>query len=67
MTSATVQPTKLTVGLLAAGLLIAAPMALALDDDNGHDDHGHGSGWATHPHESPWLMVLPLVVLAIPS
>jgi len=29
----------------------------------GHDEHGHGHG----PHESPWVMVLPLVVLAILS
>ena len=31
--------------------------------DHSHDDHGHGST----PHESPWTMALPLVVLAIPS
>jgi NADH-quinone oxidoreductase subunit L len=28
-----------------------------------HDDHGHASG----PHESPWVVWLPLVLLAIPS
>ena len=31
--------------------------------DRSHDDHGHSST----PHESPWTMALPLVVLAIPS
>jgi NADH-quinone oxidoreductase subunit L len=30
---------------------------------HGHDEHGHGHG----PHESPWVMVGPLVVLAILS
>jgi NADH-quinone oxidoreductase subunit L len=31
-------------------------------DDHKHDDHGHGV-----PHESPWVVTLPLVLLAIPS
>jgi NADH-quinone oxidoreductase subunit L len=30
-----------------------------------HDDHGHGG--AHTPHESPWVVTLPLVLLAIPS
>jgi NAD(P)H-quinone oxidoreductase subunit 5 len=30
--------------------------------DDGHDDHH-----ASEPHESPWSMTLPLVVLAVPS
>jgi len=30
-----------------------------------HDDHGHGH--AAQPHESPWVVTLPLVLLAIPS
>jgi len=34
--------------------------------DHGHDDHGHGHG-AHEPHESPWVVTLPLVLLAIPS
>ena len=29
--------------------------------DHGHDDHGHGGV----PHESPWVITLPLVLLAI--
>ena len=32
-------------------------------DDHGHDDHGH----AEKPHESPWVVIAPLVLLAIPS
>ncbi|WP_018149738.1 NADH-quinone oxidoreductase subunit L [Leeia oryzae] len=35
-------------------------------DDHGHDDH-HGHGEAHEPHESPWVVTLPLVCLAIPS
>ena len=34
--------------------------------DAHHDDHGHGHG-AHEPHESPWVVTLPLVLLAIPS
>jgi NADH-quinone oxidoreductase subunit L len=30
-----------------------------------HDDHGHGEHH--DPHESPWVVTLPLVLLAIPS
>jgi NADH-quinone oxidoreductase subunit L len=33
-----------------------------------HDDHGHAHHDASHqPHESPWVVTLPLVLLAIPS
>ncbi|HWT37662.1 MAG TPA: NADH-quinone oxidoreductase subunit L, partial [Paraburkholderia sp.] len=36
------------------------------DHGHGHDDHGHGHG--PHiPHESPWVVTLPLILLAIPS
>ncbi len=35
------------------------------DHGHGHDDHGHGHGGT--PHESPWVVTLPLVLLAIPS
>jgi NADH-quinone oxidoreductase subunit L len=35
-------------------------------DDHAQDDHGHGHhGPAPAPHESPWQMTLPLVILAI--
>jgi len=33
---------------------------------HGHDDHGH-HGSQHKPHESPWVVTLPLVLLAIPS
>lgn len=35
------------------------------DHGHGHDDHGHGH--EHKPHESPWVVWLPLVLLAIPS
>jgi NADH-quinone oxidoreductase subunit L len=48
----------------------AAHDAQAHDDHahgaHGHDDHGHGHGDHT-PHESPWVVWVPLVLLAIPS
>ncbi|MFT3896379.1 MAG: NADH-quinone oxidoreductase subunit L [Thermomonas sp.] len=36
---------------------------------DGHDDHSHGDdhGHGHEPHESPWVVTLPLVLLAIPS
>ena len=34
-------------------------------DDHGHDDHGHHDHHS--PHESPWVVTVPLVLLAIPS
>lgn len=37
----------------------------AAHDDHGHDDHGHHG--AHEPHESPWVVTVPLVLLAIPS
>jgi NADH-quinone oxidoreductase subunit L len=33
-------------------------------DAHGHDDHDHGHG---EPHESPWVMLGPLVILAVLS
>ncbi|WP_310645821.1 NADH-quinone oxidoreductase subunit L [Limnohabitans sp.] len=33
------------------------------DDHHGHDDHGHDHS----PHESPWVVTVPLLLLAIPS
>ncbi|HEY8857011.1 MAG TPA: NADH-quinone oxidoreductase subunit L [Rugosibacter sp.] len=33
-------------------------------DEHHHDDHDHGGG---KPHESPWVVTLPLILLAIPS
>jgi NADH-quinone oxidoreductase subunit L len=35
---------------------------------HGHDDHGDAHGhYGGVPHESPWVVTLPLVLLAIPS
>jgi len=36
------------------------------EDDHAHDDHGDGHGDHT-PHESPWVVTAPLILLAIPS
>ena len=36
------------------------------DDHHAHDDH-HGHGHDAKPHESPWVVTGPLVLLAIPS
>lgn len=42
------------------------------DDSHGatndsHDDHHHGLASGQKPHETPWVVWLPLVLLAIPS
>ena len=37
------------------------------DVHHGHDDHGHADHHHHSPHESPWVVWLPLVMLAIPS
>ncbi len=39
------------------------------DDHDGHDDHAHHEpGHLAHaPHETPWVVTVPLVLLAIPS
>lgn len=34
---------------------------------DGHGDHGHHGHGDGKPHESPWVVTLPLVLLAIPS
>jgi NADH-quinone oxidoreductase subunit L len=40
----------------------------ATHDKTGHDDTGHDDHHGDHePHESPWVVTLPLVLLAIPS
>jgi len=38
----------------------------AEDDDESHDHH-HGLKPGQKPHESPWVVTLPLILLAIPS
>ncbi len=43
----------------------AAPELAAEREAEGvHEGHGAGPEGAIHPHESPWIMTLPLVVLA---
>ncbi|HJU50547.1 MAG TPA: NADH-quinone oxidoreductase subunit L [Pseudogulbenkiania sp.] len=37
------------------------------DDEEPSTDHHHGLGPNDKPHESPWVVTLPLVVLAVPS
>jgi len=41
--------------------------AAAHDDDHGHDAHHHGLAPGDKPHESPWVVTLPLIALAVPS
>jgi NADH-quinone oxidoreductase subunit L len=37
-------------------------------DDHAHDTHGHDHGHGAHkPHESPWVVTIPLLLLAVPS
>src|SRR5574343_980393 len=36
-------------------------------EDDHHDDHGDDHGHAHTPHESPWVVTAPLLLLAIPS
>ncbi|MDZ4201586.1 MAG: NADH-quinone oxidoreductase subunit L [Gallionella sp.] len=35
--------------------------------DGHHDDHGHGDHHGAKPHETSWVVTLPLILLAIPS
>ncbi|MBQ5939059.1 MULTISPECIES: NADH-quinone oxidoreductase subunit L [unclassified Massilia] len=37
------------------------------EDEHGDDHHHHGLQPGDKPHESPWVVTLPLVLLAIPS
>ncbi|MBV2262769.1 MAG: NADH-quinone oxidoreductase subunit L [Thauera sp.] len=37
------------------------------DDHHGDDHHHHGLAPGQKPHETPWVVTLPLVLLAIPS
>ena len=43
-----------------------APKHAHEDEHHHQDDHGH-HGHNVKPHESPWVVTLPLVLLAIPS
>lgn len=48
---------------------IRAKLLQAAGNNHEHDAHddGHGHSHASKPHESPWSMTLPLVILAVPS
>ncbi|MBV8806453.1 MAG: NADH-quinone oxidoreductase subunit L, partial [Sinobacteraceae bacterium] len=48
----------------AAQAPAAAHAPAGTDDAHGHDDHDHGP---IEPHESPWVVTVPLIALAIPS
>jgi NADH-quinone oxidoreductase subunit L len=37
------------------------------EDDHAHDAHGHDEHHDATPHESPWVVTAPLILLAIPS
>jgi NADH-quinone oxidoreductase subunit L len=39
----------------------------AAHDDHGHDEHHHGLAPGQKPHESPAVVTVPLILLAIPS
>lgn len=45
------------------------PQELTLETAHGHaeDEHGHDEHHSEFPHESPFTMTLPLVILAVPS
>jgi len=45
------------------GAMDTRELAATAKSHDSHDSHGHSE----YPHESPWTMTLPLVVLAIPS
>jgi NAD(P)H-quinone oxidoreductase subunit 5 len=54
---------KIQSQLLAA----ARPSGADADDDHDSHDDAHAHHHAAKPHESPWSMTLPLVMLAVPS
>ncbi len=47
--------------------LLAAARPSGDDAHNDHHDDAHSHSHASKPHESPWSMTLPLVILAVPS
>ena len=47
--------------------LLAAARPSGADAHDEHHDDAHSHAHASKPHESPWSMTLPLVVLAVPS
>ena len=68
------EPAGAHTAAAAAGIAHGAHAHGAATDHGGHgaaDDHGHGHGHGHGhhgaPHESPWAMAMPLVLLAIGS
>jgi NAD(P)H-quinone oxidoreductase subunit 5 len=55
--------TKIQNQLLAA----ARPSGVDAHDDHAAHDDAHSHSHVSKPHESPWSMTLPLVILAVPS
>jgi NAD(P)H-quinone oxidoreductase subunit 5 len=54
--------------LIQKQLLEAArPSGVDAHEDHASHDDGHDRSHAVYPHESPWSMTLPLVILAVPS
>ncbi|AFY94974.1 NAD(P)H-quinone oxidoreductase subunit 5 [Chamaesiphon minutus] len=47
--------------------LLAAARPSGSDAHNDHHDDAHAHNHAAKPHESPWSMTLPLLILAVPS
>jgi NAD(P)H-quinone oxidoreductase subunit 5 len=47
--------------------LLAAARPSGVDAHDDHHDDAHSPAHASKPHESPWSMTLPLVILAVPS
>jgi NAD(P)H-quinone oxidoreductase subunit 5 len=47
--------------------LLAAARPSGADAHDDHHDDAHSHSHASKPHESPWSMTLPLVILAVPS
>jgi len=47
-------------------MVFHGPERYHLNPDAHHDDHGH-HGHDEKPHESPWVVTVPLLLLAVPS
>jgi NADH-quinone oxidoreductase subunit L len=45
----------------------AAHASIEAHDHGSHDDHHHSHHGPVTPHESPWVVTVPLILLAIPS
>jgi NADH-quinone oxidoreductase subunit L len=60
------EPAGAHTAAAAAGIAHGAHQHAPVADHGGHD-HGHGHGHHGAPHESPWAMAAPLVLLAVGS